>query len=790
MQTYVMQYRFLRLWLLLFGSIGLLLLPGIYFTAQPAHAQTDIQLTVTPAFEGNYMPGTWLPLQVALTNDGPAISALLTAAASNSPNRYTQRVELPSGAAKTVTLYVAMEQETRSLLVTVEQAGTAIAEQEIDVRPRPDERLLGIMSNQPLQLALPRRQEMQQLPFVTSDIAPETLPDRAIGLSSLSLLLIADTAPAALTEAQRQAVAGWVAGGGHLIISGGPDAQRTAGELPAALRPATIGSTQQLNPEWLGTFVATPGPANLSGVELEALPGAISVGPDAVPMWVQRDIGAGRVTQLAFNPNQDALREWEAAPVFWDRLLQPVERLTSIAGLEFTTDRFQEQTLTSAIGNLPGLALPPASILFIVLTVYTILIGPGIAIILRRFDRQAWGWIVLPGVALLMTAIGSGLALGLRADQRIVSQATLVEHLYADQVRVRTVIGILTPQDEQLQIHMPPGALARPLRSTTGAYGQIGGVAGDMLQQSETLTVSVQRWEMQGIIVEQQVTFPEVDAHIVFAGDTIQAQVENTTDQRLRDVSIAYGEQLVQFGAIPAGQDGLALWPVATELDDLAHLPGTALSYLMLGPQLDEGRRPGGVADRRVLVREAVINAAVTRGSQSPRIGPLLLAWLEQSPLDISVEAPGAAKQQIALLVTRPVIGGSGAVTLPIGWLRLNPEADGRAVCSGSEGPGITAASPVTTTLQLPNDLATLQTSALTLTLTSERDWPNVGVTTELFNWQQQRWVEFDFDGPGNLQVPEPEPFMQNGQVRLRLDGRIGEAACLFARAQLTGVLP
>lgn len=785
-----MKHRLLQIWLL--SSVCLLLTP-IISQPPPLQAQAPTQFTVTPAFEGNYVPGTWLPLQITLRNDGPAFTALVAAQLPNSISRYTLPVELPQGAQKVVTLYVAMEQETRSLLVTLERSDTAsIIQQSVDVRPRRGERLLGVATGQTLVLSLPRRQDLQRLPFVSIDLPLADLPDQAEGLSSLTLLLLADVATETLTEAQQRALVGWVARGGHLVIGGGSGAQRTLAGLPETLRVATVGETGALDTGALGAFIGGPGPDALPGVTLKPLPTATVFGSEARPLWAQRDVGKGRITQLAFDPGHTSLREWTGTPLLWDQLLQPAFLVNGPFGPETTVDRFQEQTLTSAVGNLPALNLPPSDILFAILTIYTILIGPGVALILRRNDRQAWGWVVLPVLALSTTGIAFGLATRLRADQRVVSQVSLVEQVDSNQARARTLVGILSPQSDSFDISVAPAALTRPMRSTSGLFGAIGGAPGDYLQQTGAFSVTVARWELQGSYAEQQVAFPQLDAQILLGPEGIQAQVRNTTAQPLRDVVVAFGGQAARIGDIDPGQQERAAWPVPTEpVDEEQPLPGTSLSSLVIGAELEASRRPGSVPERRLLVREALANAAVTRGPRPPDDAPVVLAWLAQSPLEIAVDAPEAATQQITLLVTRPVIRGSGAVTLPRHWLRPDPTADGNATCSGSGGTGIAAqTSPVTVTLRLPGDLAALRTTALTLTLESERTWPNAGVTTELFDWNRQRWIDINYDGPGNTRVPEPEPFVRNGVLRMRLSGTINEANCLFVQAQPAGVLP
>ncbi|NJM06645.1 hypothetical protein HC891_11330, partial [Candidatus Gracilibacteria bacterium] len=114
-----------------------------------------------------------------------------------------------------------------------------------------------------------------------------------------------------------------------------------------------------------------------------------------------------------------------------------------------------------------------------------------------------------------------------------------------------------------------------------------------------------------------------------------------------------------------------------------------------------------------------------------------------------------------------------------------------RAAANSGVGRGIDASRPpFTTTLSLPPEMAAFQPNEIVLQLESSEIWPNAGVITEIYNWEAQRWDTIDYDGPGDLSLPDAAPYMRAGTLQLRLDGRIREADCLYIDARMTGVLP
>ncbi|WP_141509053.1 hypothetical protein [Candidatus Chloroploca asiatica] len=762
------------------------LLCGV-FSVTPVAAQANLSLTAVPAFEGNYTPGTWLPVQLELRNDGPAIDVLVVAGATGSSLRHGQRVELPAGAVKQLTLYVALDQEVRSLVVQVEQQNLVLAETEFELRPRRDERMLGLLVASDPQLNLPRRQDVTTFPFNTFLLDPAFFPDRMAGLSSLNLVLLHDVPFANLSPAQQEALIGWVYAGGHLLLGGGPTAARTIASMPTTLLPATLGATRQIDDAPLVALSTAPGPGALPGLALLPVPGAIATGTVDAPAWVSRQVGRGSVTQLAFDPGAPALVRWAQAPAFWQNLLRPEQRITTPFGTQSTVDILQEQVVTAGLSNLPALTLPPVDLMFLVLALYTILIGPGIALILRQFDRQAWAWVVVPGVALATGALVVGLALAIRPEQRLVSRLALVEMTAPDLARVRGFVGILVPQPQEVRLATSAEALVRPVRPAAGVFGQVNGVVGDLAQLSPELPLPLEAWQIQGVMAEAHIPLEGIQATMLLVDGMLQIEVVNTSDLVLRDAVAVFGERVVRLGTLNPGETASQPWPLDPPE---AVARNTAPSFLVLSEELEAGQGPGQAASRNVLAREALLNAAVIQNNVLSKEGPFVFAWLDQNPLGMQVNAP-AAVQEVTLLSLRPVFRGSGPILLNEGWLRPDWVASQQTQCFGSRGAGVPATmAPTMVELRLPVELAELRAERLSLVLESERTWPNAGVITEVYDWERERWVEQSFDGPGELQLANPAPFLRNGRFQLRLDGRIVEAGCLYLSARLQGVLP
>jgi hypothetical protein len=770
-------------------AIGLIFVIAFPSAAQNQAQSGPIEMTVTALYGGNYARGKWLPLSIVLRNDGPATDVLIAAAIPNSSLRSTLTVTLAGAVEQQVMLYAAMDEQSRELRVSLEQGATVLDEQRLEVRPRSGERMMALVAERPLQLQLPLRQDLFELPFLPLNQSLNALPDQLAGLSSLALIFVNDSDSTAFRPAQLDALLAWVHSGGHLVLGGGPGAERSLAGLPPHLTVATLGPERALDTTFLGSYAAAPPPAQLSGLTLQPLTGTLTFGPNDAPLWAQRDLGYGRVTQLAFDPT--ALGTWPGGPQLWDTLLMPPLIIRLPNGVEFSPDYAREQLATTAVLNLPTVNLPNSTPLFLLLAVYTLLIGPGIALVLRRYDRQALGWIVLPAVGLLTTLIAMGIALSLRADERVVSSVTLLEQVGDGVARARTFAGIVSPREELVSISAPATALVRPLRELSGSFGSVTGVSGDLAQQQEQFAVPLVPWQLQGVLGDGLVEFDALDVQLTFGQAAIQAVVLNTTGRNLRDVVILYGEQLVELGDLGPGEQVVKTWPPAPGPGEGFPI-GTAASAIVLANEREANLGVGGRLTREFLARQQLIDAAVSRGNLDPSEGPFVFAFLDTTPLPIDFMADGAARNGTTLLIGQPRIRGAGAVTIPPGWLRPSQSADDRPrSCSAGAGRGIDASRPpFTATLSLPPAMAAFQANEIVLRLESSQPWPNAGIVTEIYNWDAQRWDTLDYDGPGDLPLLNGAPYMRAGRVQLRLDGRIREADCLYISGRMTGVLP
>lgn len=761
-----------------------------------AQSPSDLTLQTSLLYDGNVIETSWLPVKLRLQNGAGDRTIQLEASLLGSSQIYSQELALPANSSFDTTLYILPVGSSNTLDIVVRDGERELVRSAPSFRTRVGERMVALVGNEPVNIALPARQDLSTLPFLPFDLQVSDLPERSEGLETLSAIVLHNVDSNQFTPSQLQALEVWVKRGGQLVLSGGTGGQALLDNLPQELVPATIvGVRSDLAGSALGSMIGITNSLNLAlnGVDLRRnLASSILIGDDSNPLVVEKRLGEGRIHLLAFSVDAAELRSWDKSSQFWDRFLRPLNPDSAITGtIGGRLVDARERELTSALNNLPALDLPSAIPLIALLLVYFLLVGPIVHLVLRRFDKQNWGWIIIPAITLLFSLVGYGFSFALRASDVLVNQVTVVEQIGANS-QAKTLLGFYGSNRNEFTVAFQADSLLRPLRSASGAYGDISGSNGYYLQGNPaTAKIQSDAWAIQGIQAETDLEMPQIEAEITIKDDQIRVRVPNPLDQALRQVVVRYGQQIVYLGDIPPGQQAESPWLDPKEVDANGLPPaGTPLGAIIFRQALEEGRRPGAIPDRSIVLKQTVLDAMLTNGALPQSPGPTLVAWLDNNPVNVSVV--GNSKhvlQQATLLIAQPTIYASGSVQLGTGWLNLDYTSSANAiVCSSNNGLiGLSPSSSTELSFQLPDILRNLEADRLNLSFSSLRNWPNAGVRTALYNWESERWDEQNYDGPGDLLINQAGPYLREGRVSVRFEGRIAETGCIFGEGSVSG---
>ncbi|WP_298820148.1 hypothetical protein [Chloroflexus sp.] len=758
--------RRLRVIILLW--FALTCLPVLWGLPRVATAQPAVTLDLFTPFAGQYVTGAWLPLRIALQNQGAsAVTVTVTAAPADEPAQYERTARLAAGTQQTFWLYVFIARPARAVIVTLSTENSVIAQREVLLLLRPVERMKAALGPVPAGGDL----------FAIGNLRVADLPDHPLGLSSLSVLaLFALDEP--LVAAQQSALLAWVYNGGHLIIGGGPNAIALQSALPPALRAATITGATILDRQPLvargGEVLNQP----LLGLQLQPVTGAQRSDHSAAPPWVELQAGHGRVTQLAFA--SEALDGWAGRERFWSELAQPVLLTPMPDGESAQMTTQQTQMLVPVLDALPQLEIPAFAQGVMGLT--------GYALAVIGLIGGFWWWrrvipvAVLAVVAVISTSIGLWWANDNAVSAYSALRLTLIETLDEQQAQAQMALVLLSamPRTETIAFSYP--TIARPLVATTESGRQISGIDDRLPQPTTQINVELKPWHMQGLLATAVVPTPAIRAALIVDQGWMRVDVQNDSLATARDVFVIYGDQLFFFGTLRPGARSVGRWPLN---------PASAPAGLSPGQRVINDLRTNGwlfdrVGDPTARIRATLIDAAIAALPERFDPGPFMIAWLDQDPM---TPEQSTTERIETLLVMRPPILGQGEINLGLGWLRLDLTNSTLLPCLNGQGAQFSG-EIAEIRLRLPPALAALEARTIQVRLQSSDVGGNLPLTIAAYNWTTSAWDAIPVTVLSNITISNATPYLRAGELRLQARGELARLGCVVVTGGAQGVLP
>jgi hypothetical protein len=246
-------------------------------------------------------------------------------------------------------------------------------------------------------------------PRVAQFDAARGFPATAQQLAGYATVVIDQFDTATLSETQVRALRDFVGLGGSLVLAGGGAWRQTIAPLPQDLLPIRPSSTASLS---LAPVALLAGAAEADQAAMAVVGplanGARSVlaGGDGVPLVAELPYGTGRVVMVAFDPSVAPASGSPYGAMAWGQVLGRTLDLAS-GGVPVTaTVLGPDPGLTALLPTAGEAPLPSLVLVGAALVVYVLLAGPlGYVLVRRQWRRPALFWAVVPGVAVVFTAM-------------------------------------------------------------------------------------------------------------------------------------------------------------------------------------------------------------------------------------------------------------------------------------------------------------------------------------------------------------------------------------------------
>jgi hypothetical protein len=613
-----------------------------------AQEQPALSIDVSAGYEGTYRIGEWFPVSIDVSNNGPDASGVLE---WNFPGQddeqvFRQQIDLPRGSRKRITLSVYAERNPRNGQVRFLSGQTVLATQDVKLTAVDDTVfLIGVVSGDPALL-----NSLDTLQFdgfsdaSVQHIDAAELPDHVAPLRSLNALFLQDVDSAALSSAQRDAIALWVSLGGQLVVGGGVGGHTTAAGL-ADLLPAQVSDAVapgDLAP--LADLVGAAEPLRAPDTPLSQVqprPNAEQAPPGAGLLYRWR-YGAGVASFSTFN--LASLRGWTGEPALWGAMLAYQE--PPAAGADSRLGGVD--LLDRRVLQLRPLSLPPANTLLIFLLGYILIIGPLNYLVLRRLRRLEWAWLTIPLIVLLFACglylVGSVL----RGGQTQFYQAAVVQGAERQgRANATAFVGLFSPRRATYTVGFPPDTLVSGSTSRAGLPDRVDAVLVDATG-ARSADVLADVGSVNTFVAHAMIDLPvAVESSVISDTNGLRAQVRNTGSTVLDDALIVYGESFAPLGSVAPGASG------RVESGDFKPNFPRAL-----------GLSSSGVFDRQEMLevlfdRDNVgLRApALSIGTQLDEQGVYLLAWSVKPVVATSIDGQPASQNGVTLYVIRLATG-------------------------------------------------------------------------------------------------------------------------------------
>lgn len=617
----------------------------------PARAAGEISITARGLMGGRFTVGEWAALAVSLANDGAPVTGSLVAASGAGEVR--RAVELPAGSRKEVVLYVRPDAFTREVTVrfaTEEETISAVAAVTGLDASAPAVALVGD-DDGALRTQLAERDLFSGItPF---DVAPADLPDRPEPMSGVDVLVWAGDSTG-LREEQRRTIERWVAGGGQLVVLGGPDWQARTAAFADLLPVTGLAARDDVDlaplAELAGDMPAGVTTATVTTGTLVDGARELVAGEDDAPLIAMRPQGAGRVIWIGADLASAGFSAWEAGGAVWGRLL--TTNRSPFRGEPTGTD--EALGMTGALARLPALDVPPAELLLAVLAGYILLIGPISFIVLRRVDRRELAWVTAPILVLLFSACSFGIGTALKGSQIIVNQLSVVRSVAGGSAAsVTTWAGVFSPSRASYDLSVAGDALLAavstrgdgatlPLPTEQGDPARLRGLAVNVL-------------EMQAVRADTLIAHePPLSLVWSVAENRISGTVTNVSDEPLSDVAVVTSSTGEMIGDLAAGES--REFEMATG-DFTGAQPSDQVYGFGRGDATDDESRTRDVR-RRVLAGLFGYGdgTPITSFSASADRGPFVVGWHSGTPNDVLVDGETVQhyRQSIEVVSGRP----------------------------------------------------------------------------------------------------------------------------------------
>lgn len=735
-----------KMWLMAVCALLLLFTGGPLGEVGSARAEAGVQLGVTAGIGGEYKDSGMVPVQVTMTNSGADVEGDLIVATGDMGNNtfsvaYYQPVSIAKGAAKQITITVPGSEVRSDSYVALMKADQIVAKAPVGGRRYSrDTLMVGVLAEDRDTAnflgVLPKgsfRNEVRVLPM-----KPEQVPTAGVQLRMIDLLVLNNFALDTLNAQQIQAIREWTVSGGMLILAGGAQYDKTAGEL-ADLSPVEVGgvTTVKSLPSLIldkSKPVELTAPLTISSGTLKAGKALYTEGKQ--PLFASRTVEEGKVLYVAYDLAAEPLASWSGNGKLWADVLPRAFG----SSLDDSREQFLDSVwaLSDAAGRMPSLKIPNVGWFALFFGIYALIAGPVLFYILRHKRKQSYMWAIVP-VLSVVTGIG---IFSFGAMQRgsgvMVNQTGYLELTKEGGAKAKAVTAMFVPTGGDYQLTIFGEGLSQPI--VDGSRWEEVPLIWASLQPYHTDVKfrDVEFWSMRKVATERPV--PDAGkfvSDLSYADGALTGTVTNQTKYTLRDVKVVSDTQVQEVGEMAPGstvQVKLGFQPSAqTQMKrgQIQRLTSQLVPQHLQGVRNEDARE------------QTMVETLRFRGSASYQMQQVMIAgWTNEPIVDATVKGESVHMDSLSLVTSELEVKPSkdGHVYYPAGTFDVTMSGSSVPVDDNGDGYFL-AAGDITFDARIEREGKKLQISRLYLYTWSDDNTP---FDKQVYNWKTKAFDPYD----------------------------------------------
>lgn len=551
-----------------------------YSSSAEAGSDAKVDMEVTYGFDEYVKKGRYIPIYITLNSDEDFEGTLqvLTLEADLEYYLYEEPVSIEAGKPVAENMNIPLSVNSNVFYVKLlDSQGAEAAYKRLKMNCEKDigELFVGILTDAPQSM-----EYWNNVGLTTSYnymktkaiyLKPESIPQTVMEMDLLDMLIISNFDAGRLSKAQTDTIMEWVNRGGILLLGTGERADEVLDVFAGEYIDEPYGEAEDrvIN---MGVEFAMSGPGdaelNLPCLSLPLNTGVIISESDDFPLLTSISKGQGKMVIASFD-FKDIKDFASRQPGYVDKLL------LKLFGEDYLQEIYQETIFGSMneywsvqgmLGNANMDRIPNVLVYIVLIIVYVIVVGPGLYLILKRFDKGIHFRKAVIACALLFTGIIYMMGQKTRFKDPFYSYATILD-MDGSQVHDETFMSIRAPFNKPYEVEINKDYHMMAMTQTNyGRYGEEPVFTGEekpnvtIRHGNESIQVSIQdvvAFTAKSFGLERSYESAwgtGLSGSLTLFDGGVKGSVSNQTDWDLEDVSILMYGNTVSIGSLAKGE--------------------------------------------------------------------------------------------------------------------------------------------------------------------------------------------------------------------------------------------